>query len=59
VGETHNINEYVHADTCIDLEGEDLPLEHHQEIVEHVIEIGAMRDTVARRSQRLVEHCEE
>jgi len=42
VGETHNINEYVRADTRIDPEGEDLPLERHQEVVERVIEIRAM-----------------
>jgi len=59
VGETHNINEYVCVDPHIDLEEEDLPLECHQEIVEHVIEIRAMWDTVAWHSQRLVEHCEE
>jgi len=59
VGETHNINEYVRADTHIDPEGEDLPLERHQEVVERVIEIRAMRDTVARRSQRLIERREE
>ena len=42
MGETHNINEYVCVDPHIDLEEEDLPLECHQEIVEHVIEIRAM-----------------
>jgi len=59
VGETHNINEYIHADTHIDPEGKDLPLEYHQEKVEHVIEICARQDTVAWWSQRLVEHREE
>ena len=56
--ETHGVNEYVHADTHIDPEGEDLPLGRHQEVVEHVIEICAMRDANVWHRQKIAE-CQE
>ena len=58
IGETHGVNKYICADTHIDPEGEDLPLEHHQEVVERVIEICAMRDANVWHPQKIAE-CQE
>ena len=58
MGETHGVNEYICVDTHIDPEGEDLPLEHHQEVVEHVIEICTMQDANVCHCQKITE-CQE
>ena len=57
--EIHDVNEYVCADAWIDPEGEDLPLEHHHEVVERMIEIRAMQEVELRGSCRLLECNEE
>jgi len=58
MSETPGVNEYIHMDTHIDPEGEDLPLEHHQEVVECIIEICTMRDANVWHCQKLAE-CQE
>ena len=57
--DVHETHEYVQVDRRIDPEGEDLPQERTQEIMERVIEIRAMQALEVRRSNRLREAKEQ
>ena len=49
----HELHEYVQVDRRIDPDGEDLPRERYQEVVEKTVEIWIMQVVEARHSQRL------
>ncbi len=53
--DVHELHEYVQADRRIDPDGEDLPRERYQEVVEKTVEIWVMQVVEARHSQRLRE----
>jgi hypothetical protein len=53
--DAYELYKYVHADTCIDPMGEDLPIPRFQEITKKTIEIWALWERELRRSQRLQE----
>ena len=55
----HELHEYVQADRRIDPDGEDLPRERYQEVVEKTVEIRIMQVVEARHSQRLREAREQ
>jgi hypothetical protein len=55
----HELHEYVQVDRRIDPEGEDLPRERYQEVVEKTVEIRVMQVVEARHSQRLREAREQ
>jgi len=57
--EVHELHEYVQADRRIDPDGEDLPKERYQEVVEKTIEIRVMQVAEARHSQWLREAREQ
>ncbi|KAK0207825.1 hypothetical protein IW262DRAFT_1469175 [Armillaria fumosa] len=56
--DTHGVDEYVHADTCIDPSRDDLPPSWLQEVSENIIEICAMQDMTCRYSHHLQERRE-
>ena len=57
--DVHELHEYVQADRRIDPEGEDLPKERYQEVVEKTVEICVMQAVEARHSQWLCEAKEQ
>jgi len=57
--DVHELHEYVQVDRRIDPDGEDLPRERYQEVVEKTVEIRVMQVVEARHSQRLREAREQ
>jgi len=55
LNEVHELHDYVQADRRIDPDGEDLPKERYQEVVEKTVEIRVMQVVKARHSQLLRE----
>ncbi|KAK0488063.1 hypothetical protein EDD18DRAFT_1360020 [Armillaria luteobubalina] len=51
----HNMDDYIQADTHINLNGDDLPPSRLQEVHDKVIEICAMQDVIHKHSQGLQE----